>query len=76
MASSKAYEICKKSVRRKSTPKYVKLQMREFIRMCEGKNKKYIVSEKKFKQIENILKILRMPKGLKAGQSIYDCTTE
>lgn len=76
MASSKAYEICKKSVRRKSTPKYVKLQMREFIRMCEGKNKKYVVSEKKFKQIENILKILRMPKGLKAGQSIYDCTTE
>ena len=76
MVNSKAYEICKKSVRRKSTPKYVRLQMREFIRMCEGKNKKYIVSEKKFKQIENILKILRMPKGLKAGQSIYECTTE
>ena len=75
MTSSKAYEYCKKSVRKKTTPKYVKLQMRDFMKICEGKNKKYVVSEKKVKQVESILKILRMPKGLKAGQSLYDCTT-
>jgi len=75
MVNSKAYEYCKKSVRRKTTPKYVKLQMRDFMRICEGKNKKYIVSAKKVKQVENILKILRMPKGLKAGQSLFECTT-
>ena len=75
MISSKAYEYCKKSVRKKTTPKYVKLQMRDFMKICEGKNKKYVVSEKKVKQVESILKILRMPKGLKAGQSLYDCTT-
>ena len=75
MTSSKAYEYCKKSVRKKTTPKYVKLQMRDFMRICEGKNKKYIVSEKKVAQVESILKILKMPKGLKAGQSLYDCTT-
>ena len=75
MVNSRAYEYCKKSVRRKTTPKYVKLQMRDFMRICEGKNKKYIVSEKKLKQVENILKILRMPKGLKAGQSLFECTT-
>ena len=49
--------------------------MREFMRISEGKDPKYIVSEKKVKQLENILKILIMPKGLKAGQSLYECTT-
>lgn len=71
---SKAYIFCKQSVRRKTTPKYVKLQMREFMKIAEGKDKKYKVSEKKLKQLENILKILIMPKGLKAGSTLYDCT--
>lgn len=75
MASNKAYDYCKTSVRKKTTPKYVKLQMRDFIRISDGKDKKYLVSEKKVAQVESILKILKMPKGLKAGQSLYDCTT-
>lgn len=74
MTSNKAYAYCKESVRKKTTPKYVKLQMQDFMRICEGKDKKYIISEKKLKQVENILKLLRMPKGLKAGQSLFDCT--
>lgn len=72
---NKAYEYCLKSLKEKSTPKYVKLQMKEFVDMCDGKNDKYIVSDKKVKQVENILKLLVMPKGLKAGQSLYECTT-
>ena len=40
----------------------------------QGKDKKYKISEKKLHQVENILKILNMPKGLKAGQPLYDCT--
>ena len=71
---NKAYEYCKNSIRKKTTPKYVKAQMRDFMRICEGKDKKYIVSDKKVRQVENILKILIMPKGLKAGQTLYDCT--
>lgn len=71
---NKAYEFCKKSIKKKTTPKYVKLQMKEFIRICDGKDKKYIISEKKLKQLETILKLLNMPKGLKAGQPLYDCT--
>jgi len=74
VTKNKAYDFCKKSIRKKTTPKYVKLQMREFMRICEGKDKKYIISEKKLKQLENILKLLNMPKGLKAGQPLYDCT--
>lgn len=72
---NKAYEFCKSSVRKKTTPKYVRLQMKIFIKVCDGKDKKYIVSEKKVKQVENILKILNMPKGLRAGESLYNCTT-
>ncbi len=75
MISNKAYEYCKESVKKKTTPKYVKLQMRDFMRICEDKDKKYKISERKVKQVENILKILRMPKGLKAGQSLFECTT-
>lgn len=70
----KAYEFCKGNWRKKTTPKYVKLQMREFMRIYQGKDKKYKLSETKINQLENILKILNMPKGLKAGQSLYDCT--
>ena len=70
----KAYEFCKATVRKKTTPSYVKKQMRDWMKICEGKDKKYIVSEAKVRQIENILKLLNMPKGLKAGQPLYDCT--
>ncbi len=72
---NKAYEYCKKNIRKKTTPKYVKLQMKEWLKIAEGKHKKYIVSESKVKQVENILKLLNMPKGLKAGESLYNCST-
>ena len=72
---NKALEYAKKAIRKETTPKYVKLQLKDFIRICEGKDKKYILSEKKLRQIENILKILIMPKGLKAGQTLYEATT-
>lgn len=73
--TSKAYLYCKSNVRLKTTPKYVKLQMREFMRIAEGKDKKYRVSSSKIKQIEDLLKLLIMPKGLKAGQSLYKCSS-
>ena len=58
---SKAYDYAKKAVRLKTTPKYVKKQLREFIKIFEGKSKKYIISEKKLRQIEGVLKLLIMP---------------
>lgn len=71
----KAYEYCLNCIDEETTPKYVKLQMQEFMNVYEGKSDKYIISKDKVKQLENILKILIMPKGLKAGQSLYNCTT-
>lgn len=75
MIENKAYLFCKESVKKKTCPRYVKLQMKAWMKICEGKDKKYKVSEKKVKQIENILKLLRMPKGLKAGLSLFECST-
>lgn len=48
--------------------------MREFMRVCEDKDKKYKLSVSKVKQIEDILKLLIMPKGLKAGKTLYECS--
>ena len=74
MTQNKAYEYCINYINKDTTPKYVKLQMQEFIDIYEGKNDKYIINETKVKQLENILKLLIMPKGLKAGQTLYQCT--
>ena len=72
---NKAYNFCKKSLKEKTTPKYVKKQMREWLKICDGKSDTFIINEKKISQIETILKILIMPKGLKAGQTLYECST-
>lgn len=53
---------------------YVKKQCKEFLRIADGKDRQWMISEKKVNQINGILKLLNMPKGLKQGQSIYDCT--
>ena len=71
---NKAEEYCNQNIRRKTTPKYVKLQMKAFLKISKGKDKKYVVSESKVRNIEKILKLLIMPKGLKAGMTLYQCT--
>lgn len=71
---SKAYTYAK-TYKSKEIPKYVKKQCKEFIKVADGKDKKYCINEKRVEQIENILKILIMPKGLKAGQTLYECST-
>ena len=71
---NKAYEYAKWAVKSKDVPKYVKKQCRIFMRIADGKDAKYFLDDKKVKQIENVLKILVMPKGLKAGRCLYECT--
>lgn len=70
----RAYQFCVDNIDKVTTPKYVKLQMKEFMRVYEGKDEKYVISKKKLNQLENILKLLIMPKGLKAGKSLYETT--
>ena len=72
---NKAYQYATEVVSKKiEAPKYVIKQCEEFLKIANGKDKKYLINESKVKQIESILKILIMPKGLKAGQSIYECS--
>lgn len=52
----------------------VKLQARDFLDICDGKDKKYCLNEKKLAKISKLLKIMVMPGGLKAGKTIYETT--
>lgn len=72
---TKAYEYCKRNINQDTTPAYVKLQMAEYMKIEEGKSDKYKISMRNYRNIEGILKLLIMPKGLKAGQTLYECTT-
>ncbi|BED92965.1 MAG: terminase [Candidatus Paraimprobicoccus trichonymphae] len=66
-----AYKVVNNEI---PAPKYVKKQCEEFIKIYENKSEKYFVDFEKLKKIESILKILIMPRGLKAGNSIYACS--
>ena len=74
MLNNKAYIYAKNSLKSKDVPKYVKKQCKEFIKIADNKDDKYYLDEDKVKQIENVLKLLIMPKGLKAGKTLYECT--
>ena len=54
-------------------PKYVIKQCQKFLEICDGKSEKYFLDEQKLNQIDDVLKLLIMPRGLKAGNSIYEC---
>lgn len=58
----------------KTVGRYVKKQCREFLRIADGKDQTFFLDQDKITRIENILKLLVMPKGIKAGQSLYVCT--
>ena len=73
---NKAYEYAKWAIKAKEVPRYVKKQCRIFIKIADGKDPKYFLDTNKVTQIENVLKLLIMPKGLKAGCSLYECSTQ
>ena len=72
---NKAYRFCRENYGKQTCPVYVKKQMRLWMDVCDGKSDRYFVSDDKIRQMESILKLLVMPKGLKAGQTLYECTT-
>jgi len=73
--NNKAYLYAKGVVDKKITaPKYVKKQCKIFLEIADDKNPKYKINQEKVRQIESILKLLIMPRGLKAGKSIYECS--
>ena len=69
---NKAYEYAKGVINGEiSVPRYFVNMCQNFIDVCKDKSSKYFFDVLKFGKIENILKLLIMPRGLKAGKSIF-----
>lgn len=72
--SHASYKYAKDVVDKKiNAPKYVILQAKDFLEVADGRSEKFIIDEKKLKLIDNLLKLMIMPKGLKVGENIYNC---
>lgn len=72
--SHASYKYAKDVVGKKiNAPKYVILQAKDFLEVADGRSEKFIIDEKKLKLIDNLLKLMIMPKGLKVGENIYNC---
>ena len=73
---NKAVEYAEKVVKGNVVaPKYVIKQCKVFLKMWNDKDKKYCIDKKTATLINKLLKMLIMPKGLKAGQTLYECST-
>ncbi len=69
----KAYLYAKSAVRGEiNVPIYVKKQCQIYLDVADGKSDKYIVSIKKQEMIENITKLLTVPRGLQAGKTVFE----
>lgn len=76
MKNNRAYTYAQQVVNKEvEAPRYVIKQAKMFLDIADGKSEKYCISETKLKQVCNMLKLLNMPKGLKAGQSLHKCST-
>ena len=74
-AAHKSYEYARGVINHEiPAPKYVIKQCEKFIEIFDGKSDKYFLDEEKLNSIDSILKLLIMPRGLKAGSSIYECS--
>ncbi len=73
---NKAITYAKRCLEIPEAPKYVKKQCEAFLKIARGEDTKYLLNEKIVEQIEKILNLLIMPKGLKAGQTLRECTCD
>lgn len=70
-----AYLYAKKCVSGKAhAPKYVKLQAKEFIKICENNDDDYIIHEEKLWLITELLEIMTMPTGIRRGETMAECS--
>lgn len=67
-AAAYAEGVCRGRIK---APKYVILQCADFLAAYKGKSRKYTINENLLEKIYKILRILKMAKGPKAGESIY-----
>lgn len=70
--SVKYAEECTK--RGSIAPKYVKKQCKDFLRVVNDQDPEYMVNWDIVKKIDVIFKLAIMPKGLKVGKTLYECS--
>ena len=58
---------------RVNAPRYVRLQAKEFLSVTSGRDKKFAVNLDRVEQIDGLLRLMVMPKGLRRGQPIREC---
>lgn len=67
-AEQYADDVVHKRIR---SPKYVIKQCKAFLSILHDEDPNYIINEKLLKKIDKILKVLKMAKGPRAGESLY-----
>ena len=55
-----------------NAPKYVKKQCRLYLKIADGKDKKYCTDKTKRSKIIEMTKLLIVPRGLSAGKTVFD----
>lgn len=55
-----------------NAPKYVKKQCRLYLKIADGKDKKYCIDKTKRSKIIEMTKLLIVPRGLSAGKTVFD----
>lgn len=55
-----------------NAPKYVKKQCRLYLKIVDGKDKKYCIDKTKRSKIIEMTKLLIVPRGLSAGKTVFD----
>ena len=55
-------------------PAYVVKQCQDFLNVADGENPNFCINEHKCRQIDGLLKLLIMPRGLQFGKTLYECT--
>lgn len=56
-----------------NAPKYVKAQCNEFLLVAEDRLTKYTIDNNRVEQIDKLLNLFIMPKGLMAGKTVKEC---
>lgn len=69
----KDIEYCRAVVNKTiNAPKYVRSQCRDYLKIVDGKMKKYCINQKKREQIVQLTKLLKVPRGFMAGKTVFE----
>ena len=70
---TKDIDYAQAAVKKKiNAPKYVRKQCRIYLRIVNGRDKKYCIDKYKREQISELTKLLIVPRGLSAGKTVFE----